>query len=55
VLLGLGLLDLDIRPEVRTMAPVSRERIKVLWTPGFWLSRVRWAMASSCCCWLVLA
>jgi hypothetical protein len=25
----------DIKPEVRTIAPVSRDKMRVLWTPGF--------------------
>ena len=37
----------EIRPDVRTMAPVSRERMSVLCTPGFWLSRVSNARVSS--------
>ena len=42
----------DTRPEERTIAPVSRERIKVACTPAFCDRRLRWAKLSSsevCC------
>jgi hypothetical protein len=47
VLFGFAADDFDIRPDVRTMAPVSRDIIRVLCTPGFWLKRVRSARCSS--------
>lgn len=47
VLLGFADEELEINPDVRTIAPVSRDRMRVLWTPGFWLSRVRRDSVSS--------
>jgi hypothetical protein len=38
---------LEINPDVRTIAPVSRESMSVLCTPGFWPRRVRRASVSS--------
>jgi hypothetical protein len=46
-LFGFAEDDLDMSPEVRTMAPLSRDMMMVLWTPGFWLRRVRRASVSS--------
>lgn len=39
--LGLAAALVDAKPEVWTIAPVSRASTKVLWTPAFWLRRVR--------------
>lgn len=39
----------EINPEVRTMSPVSRRRISVDCTPGFWERRVKRAVVSSGC------
>jgi hypothetical protein len=47
VLFGFADELFDIRPDVRTIAPVSRERMSVLCTPGFWLSRVSSERVSS--------
>lgn len=49
VLLGFAEELFEIKPDVRTMAPFSRDRMRVLWTPGFWLNRVRSARDSSGC------
>ena len=46
-LFGFADEDLDIRPEVRTIEPLSRDIMRVLCTPGFWLRRVRSASVSS--------
>jgi hypothetical protein len=48
----------DTRPEERTIAPVSRERIRVACTPAFCDRRLRWAKLSSsevCCIALVMS
>jgi hypothetical protein len=47
VLLGFAAELFEIKPDVRTMAPFSRDRIRVLCTPGFWLNRVSSARDSS--------
>jgi hypothetical protein len=47
VLFGFADVLLEIKPDVRTIAPVSRDNMRVLCTPGFWLSRVSRANVSS--------
>jgi hypothetical protein len=49
VLLGFAEELFEIKPDVRTMAPFSRDRMRVLCTPGFWLNRVSSARDSSGC------
>jgi hypothetical protein len=47
VLLGFAEELFEINPDVRTIAPLLRDKMRVLCTPGFWLSRVSSARDSS--------
>ena len=44
---GAVVVEVETRPEARTTAPVERERMSVLLTPGFWARRVRRRVVSS--------
>lgn len=54
VLFGFAEELFEIKPDVRTMAPVSRERMRVLCTPGFWLSLVSKERVSSGAFWVII-